>query len=375
MKKYEIAYYVSSHGFGHLTRSLALMEYILETTKYNIYICSGERQIEFAKIYLSKYISRIKLSQVTTDIGLINKVNSLDVDVESTNEAVSRMLNHYDDFATQEAQVLELLNVRLVISDVSAFACLVAKKINVRVLEIGNFTWVDQYISIGADPEIIEQMKKLYSYCSDFIAYDLSLDFVGAREDTVLRSDYIVSRPIVDKRVSDIKEKFKTKYYKKTGKLCENILYLSLGKSAQLPKVHLTNFEGIVFYTEGIVFNEFIYPRILFVKLPHEIKDSQSFVAAADLVIGKAGWSTAAEGVVAHTKTLLIERPDVDDDTNTINCLKEKKIASSITIEEVINLDYKKMYDRATKEIDMEKLNRVQNDTQEVCDKILSYLD
>lgn len=374
MKNCEIAYYISSHGFGHLTRSLALIEGILKTTDYKMYICTGKAQVEFAQIYLRDYSDRLEYSQYKVDIGIVNKKNSLEVDVEETNRVVYNMLESYKTASSQEAEKLLQMNTKLIISDVSAFACLIAEKTGINTVEIGNFTWTDQYISVGADKEIVDTFKNLYSKCNNYIAYDLSLDFAGAPKDSVYRSDYLISRPIESTRVDEIKEKYRNIYKINTGKECGGILYLSLGKSAELPQVQISNFNGVIFYTEGLEFNEEAYPNILFVKLPNEIKDSQSFVAAADLVIAKAGWSTSAEGVVAHSKTLLIERPGVDDDMNTINMLKNRKLASSLTTDEVINLDYAKLLNRAEKDIDTALLNTIENDTYKVCEKLLSYL-
>lgn len=374
MKNCEIAFYISSHGFGHLTRSLALIEHILKTTDMNLYICTGKAQNEFAKIYLDEFLPRLTFSDYKVDVGIVNKKNSLSVDVEKTNEVVFSMLESYKTQSVIEAEKLKEMGTKLIISDVSAFACLVAEKCDVELVEIGNFTWTDQYISVKADEKIVETFKEIYSKCNNFIAYDLSLPFVGAKDGTVFYSDYLISRPIYDIRVQEIKAKYKELYKEKTGKECGGFLYLSLGKSAELPQVSIKNFSGVVFYTEGLEFNECAYPEILFVRLPNEIKDSQSFVAAADLVIAKAGWSTSAEGVVAHSKTLLIEREGVDDDMNTINTLKERKLASSLTTDEVINLDYKMLLERANAFIDTEKLSKIKNDTQKVCEKLLSYM-
>lgn len=374
MKKCEIAYYISSHGFGHLTRSLALIEAVLKTTDYSFYICSGKAQLEFAQIYLREFSNRVFYSEYQVDVGIVNKKNSLEVDTEATNKAVYNMLESYSTDALQEADKLTAMNVKLIISDVSAFACLVSEKSGIKLVEIGNFTWTDQYISIGADKEIIEKFRTIYSKCNNFIAYDLSLNFAGAPDSSVFRSNFLISRPIESERVADIKEKYRRIYQLKTGMKCRGILYLSLGKSAELPQVRISNFNGVVFYTQGIEFNEEDYPQILFVKLPNEIRDSQSFVASADLVIAKAGWSTSAEGVVAHSKMLLIERPGVDDDMNTINTLKSRKLASSLTADEVVNLDYVRLLERAENDIDTDKLNTIQNDTDRVCEMLISYL-
>lgn len=347
---------------------------MLENTDCKIYLCSGEAQIEFAQIYLNRFSDKVRYSVFKTDVGIVNKKNSLEVDVDATNKAVYGMLDTYSEKASTEAKKLVDLKIELIISDVSAFACLVAELADINLVEIGNFTWTDQYISVGADQKIIETFKEIYSTCANFIAYDLSLEFAGAPQNSVFKSGYLTSRPIKAERVKEIRQKYSKLYKEKTGSQNCDMLYLSLGKSAELPQVNIKNFNGVVFYTQGIEFNQSEYPNIIFEKLPNEICDSQSFIAAADLVIAKAGWSTSAEGVVAHSKMLLIERPGVDDDMNTINSLKKKQLASSLTTEEVVNLDYTMLLERAKSDINTDKLNKVSNDTDKMCKKLMSYI-
>ena len=54
-----IALYISSHGFGHMTRCLGIMENILKTSDYNLYIVCNKKQNDFARIYLAEYKDRI----------------------------------------------------------------------------------------------------------------------------------------------------------------------------------------------------------------------------------------------------------------------------------------------------------------------------
>ena len=374
MNRNTIAYFVSSHGFGHLTRSLALMEYMLDTTDYSFYLCTAPRHIEFAKIYLADYGDRVEYSEFLIDVGIINYPNSLKVDVPSTDKAVYQLLETYEPRAEEEAEKLTKAGVRLIINDISAFACLVAKKTGINIVSLGNFTWVDQYKCLGVAQDIVDKFMEMYSYCHNYIAYDLALSLTGAPEGTVFRSEYLTSRPIDEGRIASIRKEFTEKYFEKFGKQPKNFLFVSVGQSADLPEVNIKNFEGVVFYTRGIEFDPQKYENILFYLLPLEIKDSQSFVAAADLAISKAGWTTAAEAVVGHAKILLMERPGVDDDMSTINCLKAKGLAASLTTDEVIDLDYTMLYNRAATEIDLKKLSGVKNDVPEICEKLLSYI-
>lgn len=86
-----IAFYISSHGFGHMTRCLAIMEEILKQTNNNLYIACGKLQNDFARIYLSSYADRLIFNELETDIGLINSLNSLSVDIEKLESELKKI--------------------------------------------------------------------------------------------------------------------------------------------------------------------------------------------------------------------------------------------------------------------------------------------
>lgn len=375
-KKECIAFYISSHGFGHLTRSLALIEYLLQNTSYSIYLCSGEVQVSYAKIYMNKYSDRVCYSVQKTDVGLINQENSLCVNLEETNREVKNLLSGYPEVVESETKKLKLCNVVLILSDISALAFLVGKSLSVKTIGIANFTWVDQYLGIGADEEIIEQMKKIYSYGDYYIKYDLSLPFSGAPEGKIEDSNFIVSRPIVESRIQEIREECKALYEQKTGsKEFPEILLLTLGQSANLPPIRLTNFKGVVLYTQGVNIQEDSQKNYILQKIPYDVEDTQSYIAAADMVISKAGWSSVAESLVAHRYLFLIEREGVDDDTNTIETLCSRGLAAKLKQSELKELNYSALKERAEKYIQTDKLFTIKNNTKNLCNKIIELIN
>lgn len=375
-KKECIAFYISSHGFGHLTRSLALIEYLLQHTSYCIYLCSGELQVSYAKIYLNKYADRVCYSVQKTDVGLINKENSLCVNLEATNSEVKKLLNSYPQIAELEAEKLKFCNVVLIVSDISALAFLVGKNLSVKTIGIANFTWVDQYLGIGADEEIIQQMKELYSLGYYYIKYDLSLAFSGAPQKRTEESNFIVSRPILKSRIHEIREQCKMLYAKKTGsERFPEILLFTLGQSANLPPIRLANFKGVVLYTQGVSIKEDPQKNYILQKIPYDVEDTQSYIAAADMVVSKAGWSSVAEALVAHRYLFLIEREGVDDDTNTIETLCSRRLAVKLKQTELKELNYTLLKERAATLIQTDKLYTIKNNTKNLCNKIIELIN
>lgn len=107
-----IAFYISSHGFGNMTRCLSLIENILKKTKYNIYIDCGKKQNDFARIYLLKYKPRIIYKNLVTDIGLINKENTLEVDKEKLESELVEFVSSWDTLVNKEVEELKRLNIK-----------------------------------------------------------------------------------------------------------------------------------------------------------------------------------------------------------------------------------------------------------------------
>ena len=90
MNKKCLAFYVSSHGFGHMTRCLAIMEELLETTDHLIYLASGAFQNSFARVYLARFGDRVTYRDIRTEVGLVNKDNSLQVDIPRSRARADR---------------------------------------------------------------------------------------------------------------------------------------------------------------------------------------------------------------------------------------------------------------------------------------------
>ena len=352
-----IALYISSHGFGHMTRCLSLIENILKNTEYKIYIACGKKQNDFARIYLSNYKSRIIYKDLVTDIGLVNKDNSLEVDKEKLENKLVEFVSSWDDVVNKEVEELRTLNIKSIVCDISPIGCLVGKKLNLQVTFISNFTWIEQYEHLGIDEVIINKFRTAYSYINKFIQYDLCLakDYINANE--VYKGGF-VCREIDKGKVDKIKAKY------------GNSIFITCGKSASLNCINIKNFSGTIFTTSGIDISTDKECNV--VKLPIDILDTQNYIVASDIVISKAGWGTIAEAILGHTNLVLIERPSAKEDTFNIEKIKENNLGISIKEEDLANIDIQEIKNRLNKSIDYNKLNSYKNNVEKVVDIILN---
>lgn len=314
-------FYVSSHGFGHMTRNLAVMEEILEHTDNYIYLASGKLQNRFEKNYLNKYKHRLIFKDICTDIGLVNQQNTLMVNSKELEETLYDFIDTWEYIVVEEYHYLKNFDIRYVITDISPIGSLVGKQLKVKTIGISNFTWVEQYEFLGISDSIIKKFKDAYANLDTFIAYPLALPMNDLK---VSKSEIgFITRRIDLKRVNEIKEKY--------GKS----LFITCGKSANLKSISIQNYDGTIFTTSGIT----ITGNSKVVKLPINTLDTQNYIAASDIVISKAGWSTISEAVMAKQNLVLIEREDVLEDSHNIKQLKKQHLAISIKEDELRTID------------------------------------
>ena len=352
-----IALYISSHGFGHMTRCLGIMENILNTSNYNLYIVCRKRQNDFARIYLAKYKDRIIYKDLVTDIGLINKENSLEVDKLSLHQELIKFTTSWEDVVNDECDFLRNLNIKCIVSDISPIGNLVGHKLDLPVVLITNFTWVEQYEYIGIDESIIDKYRQAYSYVTKFIKYDLCLSISSVNCQEIYEVGFTCRNIDFDKV-----EKINQQYGKSIMVTC--------GKSANLNTINIKNFNGTIFTTSGIEIT--CEEDCNVVNLPINILDTQNYIAASDIVITKAGWGTIAEGIIGHTNLVLIERPSAKEDSFNIEELKKRNLAISINEEDLLDLDIEKLREKLKQEIDYDKLNSYKNDAAKVAEIILN---
>lgn len=293
-------FYISSHGFGHLTRCLAQIDIILENTNKKIYIACGKKQIAFAKIYLSKYKNRVIYNNIETDVGFINKQDSLIVDKIKLQKKLFEFIENLENLVIKESYKLNSLKFKEINVDISPLGVLVGKRLNKKVIMTTNFTWYSQYKYLNLDNEILNFFKKIDLKIDYLKKYPLNfgLEHLNCEHEDI---NYICRK--ID---YEIVNKIRKKYGKS--------LMVSVGKSANISEIKLENFQGTIFYTEGVKINS----KANLVKLPLNTLDTQNYIAASEFIITKAGWGTISECMISGTPMLLIERPSAIEDTHNI---------------------------------------------------------
>lgn len=312
-----IGFFISNHGFGHVMRNLPVMAELM-SRGHNVVLICGQKQCEIAKS-TDKNIITI---QCDTDLGLVLKDGTLIVDEKETIYAVRKYVESFPELEKFGENVIKEYQIDRVVSDIVPWALSAAHNCGVLSVIMASFTWVEQYEKY-MPAELVEAYAKAYQLADKVLYYNLvnepTIDLLGEG----IEVGY-VARPYSEIEVSKIRANHQRK-----------IVFVSIGASnnglnfdidvSELP------YDFIV--TEGI---KFVGNNVTY--LDRNIPNTQDYVKAADYCISKAGWTTVAELMIAGTKFGVLKRPDVPEDTMTINQLIAMNAAISIDVDELRNI-------------------------------------
>lgn len=351
-----IAFYISDHGFGHASRNIPIIRYILEAnTDIKIMIKTGKHQGEFIKESLMEFSNRINYYFESIDAGLVLEDGSLNIDKDKLKENVQNYIDSFEARILKEKEFLIKNKVKLVTSDIVPWIFKCSNELNIKSILISNFTWVDIYKEY-LDESICDVYRKYYALASKTLLYDLYMDdmkqYIKNYEEISL-----CCRTFNKDKVQEIKKNFKRK-----------IVFISVGRSVDLnDEIDVSSLNYDFIATEGI---RLIGDNVHY--LPKKIPNTQDYIMVSDYIITKAGWSTVSESILSRKKIAVLARETVAEDRNTINKLKNMNLA--------IELNYKNGLNIKSILCELDKFNPLfneynfENDYKKVGKKILSYI-
>jgi len=285
MENIRIAYFISSHGFGHAARSSAIMA---ETNRQNPNVVFDIYTQTPEWFFLESEAPIEKWYPVVSDIGIV-QISPMDMDIPNTLIKLSQFLSSIESKSTRMAELLRKREYQLVISDISPLGIKTAQKAGIPCILFENFTWDWIYQIYETDyPEFNKINRILADIYRSVDAHGRLTPFC----DETWQADLIIQP------VSRYPKRGRSETRKQLGIDSEQIMGLiSMGgmpeNFQQFPK-NIVKSQEIVLVIEGN------FPEITrsgsYVFLPHHSNFyNPDLVSAADFFIGKAGYSTVAE--------------------------------------------------------------------------------
>ncbi len=324
-----ICFFLSDHGFGHIARSIPIIVSVVRNYDTYVYVVCGERHIEFAKKNLEMMLTaeqykRIGFRAEHTDIGLVCKDGTLDVDTDALTKTVSDYLWELPYKAKKYANWLKENRIDAALCDMPIWCIEACELAEVPLLYIGNFTWTELYREFLPN-EIWQAYAKYYGKIKHTMLYALHnnemLEFIA---DSEISKTSVTARPINKNAVAEIRRKH-----------TRPIVFVALGMSAQFKTpVDVGKVPYDFYTTEGV---PLVGNNVEVV--PYTTINTQDFIAAVDHVITKAGWGTVSECLLAEKPMALFARDGVLEDRTTINILSENHLAVSVTQDDLYDIE------------------------------------
>lgn len=151
MNSTTIAFFVTDHGFGHASRSAAVMaalHFLMPNLRFEIFTASPKW------IFTDSLRTPFGYHEIKTDLGPV-QASPLKEDLPATCRALDRWLPFDQDLVDGLAGQLAGLGCQLVVCDISPLGIAVANRASLPSVLVENFTWDWIYTQYAAEfPEL-----------------------------------------------------------------------------------------------------------------------------------------------------------------------------------------------------------------------------
>jgi hypothetical protein len=291
-----VAFFVTPHGFGHAARACAVIGALVRRRpglRFHIFTAVPEW------FFSESLPDCFEYHPCVCDVGLV-QISPLEEDVEATVEALDRAPWRDPETVTTLARRLVDLGCSLVIADISPLGLRLARRTGLPSVLVENFTWDWIYTELEAPAALRRHGDDL---AADFVAADLRIQ----------------TRPVCDA----VSHAVRVGTVAREPRLPRHEVRRRLGVPADASMVlasmggvpwtygnldQLTFAGGAWIVVPGGADPEQRRGRLVLLPF-HSAHYHPDLVHAADVVVGKLGYSTMAETFQAGAAMAYVERP------------------------------------------------------------------
>ena len=292
-----IAYFITPHGFGHASRATAVMQ-ALQRIEPDIQFLVFTTVPQW--FFQDQGINHLEYISCKHDVGLVQR-NPFEEDLPATLKQLDDVYPYSSSIVNETVLRIKSANTDLVICDISPLGLVAARQSGIPSLLIENFTWDWIYQPFVNDypqfQEFIDHLHHLYPLAD----YHVQAEPICDRNPTSPKLEQLISRsfttpPTIIRKQLGINEN-------------EKMVLVSFGGNRdQTNLLHtLQQFDEAVFVVGGNA--DTMTRNHNIISLPHNSDFYHpDLVQAADIILGKAGYSTLAEVTLAGKPFAFISR-------------------------------------------------------------------
>lgn len=291
-----IVYYISGHGFGHATRSVAIINQLrLQRPDIPIHIRSWA-----ASQIFNEMCPGVPVHHCQLDIGVV-QADGISMDIDTTLVRCQEILDQADLQADQELDALKALNPGCIVCDIPPMANRMAKRLGIASVTVTNFTWDWIYDGwLATHPRAGELSKRMFH------------DY--ACSDCLLRLPYAGDLPAFDTVID-------TPMLGRPAQLDAAVVRQRLGLNHESRPLVLLSFGGMGFQSGNLAQLAELADYCLLTTFPvnhpdvHLLPSLDNYgigypdlVGAVDVVVTKPGYGIVSECAVNQTRMLYTDR-------------------------------------------------------------------
>ncbi|MFX0014101.1 MAG: hypothetical protein ACFE98_05875 [Candidatus Hermodarchaeota archaeon] len=318
-----ISYFISDHGFGHASRSVAIIRSLLECDlelSINIHTSNPLSFVRRSLINIDDP-QRVDFHKQTNDIGFIGDKTTGKIDYQNTAKEVNSWIKEwYSTYIFEEYQYLKAKGVDLIISDIAPQPFLLAEKLEIPSIAISNFTWLDIYQNPAFKLDDLNSIWKAYREASLGLLLPFNLN------NTVFCST------LETRLVSRTPTRTKLQMRKKLSlESSIPVIYAGTGLSLRTPflKEWLENTE-VTFIIGGQ--HELRHNNVK--AIPTDDSEGQDYIACSDLALIKLGYSSVSEAIRSKVPIIGIDFPETAETKHMKKIIEDLGVGICITSEE-----------------------------------------
>lgn len=288
MNSTAIAYFVTDHGFGHASRSAAVMAALLSLQpglRFEIFTACPKWIFDDA-LQTEKGTSGFGYHGVKTDLGLI-QASPLEEDLDATCLALDRWLPFDPDLVDGLAMQLTALGCQLVVCDISPLGIAAAHRAALPSVLVENFTWDWIYASYSADFPRLAVSARILNRIYQQVDLRIQTEPLCADLEGRPRVNPIFRWPRADRQ--EVRSRLGISSSQKMvlvsmGGVPDRFDFLTQLSEEIDPFIVIPGADGL----------NCDHPKVILLPT-HSSYYHPDLLNAADAVIGKAGYSTIAE--------------------------------------------------------------------------------
>jgi L-arabinokinase len=295
-----VVFYVSGHGYGHATRSVAVIRALRSRSPRPLEI---RVRSEAPHWIFTQRDTALSCSAAAIDPGVLQP-NGLDLDLPGTLVAHAAFVRGWDAAVAREADWIRGSGARLIVGDIPPLAFAAAERAQRPALAIANFSWDWIFADFAeADPRwkpLASRYREAYGRAETLFRLPLHGDLSAFRE--------IVDVPLLVNRSSRSREACRAALGLAPDEARRVVLVSFGGFGSTAPGAGAEERSAYLFVGFGPRPAGFAGDWIALPSpspIPHE-----DLIHACDAVLGKPGYGTVAEALAHGTRFLHVERRD-----------------------------------------------------------------